>query len=123
MLKGILSLFLGSSIPEQLRKAYEARLTAANDSDRIAADVTVKHLEARLQAQTTGEGTWVPKLVQALWALPFIIFSWKVIVWDKVLGWGVTDALGPLETDIGKIIVGFYFLTVGANTIIRQLKR
>jgi hypothetical protein len=33
-------------------------------------------------------------MIRPLLALPVIIYLWKVIVWDKVLGLGTTDAIG-----------------------------
>jgi hypothetical protein len=33
-------------------------------------------------------------MIRPLLALPVIIYFWKVIVWDKVLGLGTTDAIG-----------------------------
>lgn len=120
---GLILSALGGGLGNQLRRAYEAKLNAKNDADRLAAEVTVKPLEARVMAQTQGQGAWLSKAVQAAWAAPFIIFAWKVIVWDKVLGWGVTDPLGPLETDIGRIIVAFYFLTTGVHSIVSRFRR
>lgn len=120
---GLILSALGGGLGNQLRRAYQAKLDAKNDADRLAADVTIKSLEARVMAQTQGQGAWLSKAVQAAWAAPFIIFAWKVIVWDKVLGWGVTDPLGPLETDIGRIIVAFYFLTTGVHSIVSRFRR
>jgi hypothetical protein len=37
-------------------------------------------------------------MIWPLAALPVVIFLWKVIVWDKVLGWVSTD---PLTGDVG----------------------
>jgi hypothetical protein len=33
-------------------------------------------------------------MIRPLLALPVIIYLWKVIVWDKVLGLGTTDVIG-----------------------------
>jgi hypothetical protein len=104
-----------SGIASQLRQAQKDRLDASNDKARLAADERVKSLQAQMLAQTSGEASWLPKAVRAVWTLPFVIYTAKVIVWDKVLGWGVTDGLGSYERSIGMIIVGFYFLdaTIG----------
>ena len=39
------------------------------------------------------QGRWYTAIVRPLLALPIVIYFWKVIVWDKVLGWGVTDPI------------------------------
>ena len=104
-----------SGIASELRQAQKDRLEAANDKERLAADERIKSLQTQMMAQTTGDATWLAKVVRAAWTLPFVVYTAKVIVWDKVLGWGVTDGLGTYEQRIGMIIVGFYFLdaTIG----------
>ena len=112
-----------SGIAEQLQIAHRNKLQAETDEQKLAADVTIKQLEARQNALVQGEGAWVSKVVQAAWATPFIIFNFKVIVWDKVLKLGVTDPLGQFEQNIGMIIVGFYFLATGAAFTINQVRK
>ena len=126
MFGGFLTWIMGggfSGIAEQLQIAHRNKLQAETDEQKLAADITIKQLEARQNALIQGEGAWVSKVVQAAWATPFIIFNFKVIVWDKVLKLGVTDPLGEFERNIGMIIVGFYFLTTGATYAIRQVKK
>lgn len=103
------------SITSELRGAYADKLAAANDEDRIAADVTINQLEARQAALISGKGAWVSKAVQAAWATPFIIYDAKLIIWDKVLKLGATDPLSDDLMKIQMIIVSFYFLTVLVN--------
>lgn len=116
MIKLLLSLF-GGGIPAQLRQAYEAKLAAANDAERIAAEVQIARLEARQASHAIG-GRWIT-LIQIAWALPFVIYNAKLILWDKVLGWGVTDPLSPELYMLQNVIVGFFFVT----TTIRGLAR
>ena len=116
MIRLITSLF-GGGIPDQLRRAYEAKLNAANDADRIAAEVQIARLEARQASHAIG-GRWIT-LIQIAWALPFVIYNAKLILWDKVLGWGVTDPLSPELYTLQSVIVGFFFVT----TTIRGLAR
>jgi hypothetical protein len=112
-----LASLLGGGIPAQLRQAYEAKLAAQNDAERIAAEVQIAKLEAR-QASHTIAGRWIT-LVQIAWALPFVIYNAKLVLWDKVLGWGVTDPLSPELYSLQSVIVGFFFVT----TTIRGLAR
>lgn len=44
MIRLLASLF-GGGIPDQLRRAYEAKLNAQNDADRLAAESTIRALE------------------------------------------------------------------------------
>jgi len=108
-------------IAGQLAKAYTDLANAKTDADRIKADVTIKQLEARQAA--LANGGWITAVVQALWALPFIIYAWKLVVWDKVLAWGATDPLGDTMGSVMVTIVGFYFLSSGAIAVVRAVKR
>ncbi len=44
-------------------------------------------------------------MIRPLFAAPFIIFAFKVVVWDKVLRLGVTDALDPNFWSVFQTIV------------------
>lgn len=108
-----------AGIADRLADAYEVRQKAQTHREKLQADMAIARLEARRDALVTGQGAWVSKVVQALWAAPFVLYTWKLIVWDKILGWGTTDGLESFETNIAMIIVSFYFLTVS----IRSLKQ
>ena len=45
----------------------------------------------------------------SLFALPLIIYFWKTIVYDKVLGWGTTDTLTGMIGDWAGLIIVAYF--------------
>lgn len=109
MLAWLLSLVTGTGgIAAQIEKAYEAKLAAANDGERIAADVAIAQLTAQQAALV--RGGLLSAAVQAAFALPFIVYNAKLILWDKVLGWGVTDPLSAQLYTVESIVVGFYFL-------------
>ncbi len=109
---------LGGGIPEQLRRAYEARLNAANDADRIAAEVDIARLEARQASQAIG-GRWIT-LIQVAWALPFVVYNGKLVLWDKVMGLGGTDPLSPELYALQGVIVGFFFVTTTFRAVGRR---
>jgi len=124
MLSFLLSLINpAKAIARELADAYIQKQNAQTEQKRIEADVKISQLEARQRALTEGEPFSLSKIVQALWAAPFIIYTWKLIVWDKVLKYGTTDPLGQFELRIGMIIVGFYFLQVSGGYLIRRIKR
>ena len=116
-----LASLIGGPIVNGLIDGYKAKLDAANTHDRIAADLAAKHIEAEIAArqQATAiiiaeQGRWYTAIIRPLLALPIIIYFWKVIVWDKVLGVGVTDPLTGLVSDWAGTIVTAY---VGGRTI------
>jgi hypothetical protein len=104
--------------------SYKAKLAAGNTTERIAADLASRQIlldqrEAELNASVViaEQGNWVTRMVRPLFALPFILFTWKVVLWDKVLGHltgGTTDPLDPKMWGVFMLIVGAYF---GGRTI------
>jgi hypothetical protein len=105
------------SIAGKLADAYTARETAKTDSDRIAADVAIKQLEAR-QAVVIAGGRWIAP-IQAAFAVMFLIYYGKLLIWDKVLGLGVTDGLSPSLENLGMIVISFIFLQAGIDRVRR----
>src|SRR2546426_493292 len=99
-----LAQFLTAPIVNGFIAAYKAKLAAANDHDRIAADLAAKAIAAEIEARKSADaiiiaeqGRWWTAIVRPLLAAPVIIYLWKVIVWDKVLALGSTD---PLAGDV-----------------------
>lgn len=110
MLSGVLNWFLGgglSGIARELRGAYRDRLNATNDADRIAADERIATAEARVEAIRVGG---LASVVRAAWAGLFFAYEAKLIVYDKMLGLGVTDPLNETQAMIEMIVIGFFFL-------------
>ncbi len=113
---------------------YKARLEAGSKADTLATELAGKDLalqareeELRTQLLIAEQGSWVTRIIRPLWALPFIGFTWKVVVYDKMLGWGTTDALDPKMWSIFMLMVGAYFggrsLEKVATTVAGALKR
>jgi hypothetical protein len=96
-----LAQFLTAPIIGGFIEAYKAKLAADNTQDRTAADLAAKAITAEIEARKSAnaviiaeQGRWYTAMIRPLLALPVIIYLWKVIVWDKVLGLGTTDAIG-----------------------------
>ena len=98
-----------------LEKWQAKALDAKTEQERIYAEAQVARIKARMEAQTSGEWTKLPKIIRGLWAAPYIIFTWKVVVIDKVLKAGVTDPLSDHDKEIMLMILGFYFLFEVSN--------
>ena len=110
-----LASFIGGPIIAGLINAYKAKLDAANTKDRMAADLAAKEIEAEIEARKEAtaviiaeQGRWYTAIIRPLLAFPIIIYFWKVIVWDKVLGLGATDPITGMIADWTGMIITAY---------------
>jgi hypothetical protein len=110
--------------------AYKAKLAAGNTTDKIAADLAAKELlidqrerELATQVIIAEQGRWYTALPRPLFAFAFIIYVWKIVVWDKVLGWGVTDDLSPETWRVFMVILTAYFGGRSVEKVAKIFKR
>ena len=121
---------LGGPFAAAAVKAYQAKLTSENTSEKIAADLAARELsveqrEAELATQTViaEQGSWYTALPRPLFAGAYIIYVWKVVVWDKVLGWGTTDALSGDVAQWATVVLTAYFGGRSLEKVARILGR
>ena len=100
-----------AAIGGELRAAYEAKLKAQTDAERLAAEETISRLEAQQSILIAEQGRWLTAWVRPMIALPFVLYLWKLVIYDKILGWGSTDNLSPELWQMMTVIIGAYFLT------------
>ncbi len=116
---GFLSGLLGladpiSKITQAITDEKVKLAAAANDKERIASQERVSALEARrsvLMAEASGSP--LNSFIRAGFALPFVVYNAKLVLWDKVLAVftnGTTDPLSPELVQIELACIGFYFL-------------
>ena len=125
-----LASLLGGPVVNGLITAYKAKLEAANTQDRVAADLAGKEIEAEIEARKQAsaiiiaeQGRWYTAMIRPLLALPIVIYFWKVIVWDKVLGWGVTDPITGMIADWAGVIITAYVGGRSIEKVARIFKR
>jgi hypothetical protein len=110
-----LASFLTAPIINGFLDAYKAKLDSQNTQGAQAAEVARAALLAEVDARKSAnaiiiaeQGRWYTAMIRPLLALPVIIYLWKVIVWDKVLGWGTTDAIaGDVGAWAGTIVTTY----------------
>lgn len=127
---GWLGNLIGGPFAKAAVDAYRAKLSAENTSEKIAADLAARELgveqrEAELanQAVLAEQGRWYTALPRPLFAFAFVIYAWKVVVFDKVLGLGSTD---PLTGDVAQgamIVLTAYFGGRSIEKVARILSR
>ena len=122
--------FLGGPVIKGLIDAYQAKLAAGNTSERIAADLAAGEIAAQQNDVKTAasiviaeQDHWYTACIRPLMALPFIIFTWKIIVVDKVLKMGTTDALDANMWGVYMAVVVAYFGGRSIEKVARILKR
>ena len=127
---GWLGNLLGGPFAKAAVDAYRAKLTAENTSEKIAADLAARELvvesrERELAAQVViaEQGRWYTALPRPLFAFAFVIYVWKVVVWDKVLGLSSTDALSGDVAQWAMIVLTAYFGGRSLEKVARILAR
>ena len=121
---------IGGPVVSGLIGAYKAHLTAATNDKTIAADLAGKEIaaessdvEVAASIVKAEQGVWYTACIRPLMALPFIIFTWKVIVFDKVIGLGITPPLDPKMWNVFMAVVVAYFGGRSIEKVARILKR
>ena len=51
------------------------------------------------------------------------LYFGKLLIWDKVMGLGVTDPLGGFAATTANLVVSFYFVKRGFENVARIIKR
>jgi hypothetical protein len=127
---GILAKLIGGPFVQGAVDAYKAKLAAGQASDVLAADLATKEIalnqresELRTQVNLSDGNRWFTAAIRPLFALPFIIYLFKVIVWDKVFGWGVTDPLSKELLDVFKTVLSFYFVGRSVEKVAQIVSR
>ena len=125
-----LASLIGGPVVNGLISAYKARLDASNTKDHIAADLAAKEIEAEIVARKEAsaviiaeQGRWYTAIIRPLLAFPIIIYLWKVIVWDKVLGLGTTDPVAGMIADWTGTILTAYVGGRSIEKVARIFKR
>lgn len=108
-----------SPIINGLLTAQKQKLDAAGSHEartvelaQQAMDLDKREAEINAQVVIAEQGNWITRWQRPMFALPFIIFTWKVVVWDKVLGqWtqASTDPLDPRMWGVFMAVVVAYF--------------
>lgn len=125
--------FIGGPVVKGLLDAYNAKLKAGNTSEKIAADLATSEIaaqQAEVQAQTqyriAALGYWYEP--DKIMGYCVAVYLAKLLIWDKVLGLGVTDGLCKVGDNcwtgsVANLIVMFYFGKRGFENVARIIRR
>jgi hypothetical protein len=105
-----------NSLPTDIRPAPRIGFAPAKGAGlfcfgRPKALSVAREIAARAQGSAiiiAEQGYWWTSMIRPLAALPVVIYIWKVVVYDKILGLGTTDAItGDVGTWAGVIITTY----------------
>lgn len=116
MIPQLLVSLVGGPIVSSLLKGYRAKLDAANASDRIAADLAIREIEAGIEARKRAHelrlatsGFWEMRLLTFAIALPFVAHLWAVWLDTQFrLGWKIPKFPEPMDEWQGAILLSFF---------------
>ncbi|QQC25722.1 hypothetical protein I6H96_02340 [Brucella anthropi] len=104
----------------QLTKAYEAKLKASNETERIIADVAIKDLERQIadrqaakEIRLSTSGFWEMRLITFLIAGSFTLHL-ILVSFDTCfsLGWKIPRYPAPFDEWQGTILLSFFGVQV-----------
>lgn len=120
--------FLGGPVVKALIDAYQAKLKAGNVDSKIAADLAASEIASQTaeanavtQYRIAEIGHWYEP--DKLMGYCVTLYFAKLLVWDKVLGFGSTDALAGFAAITANLVVSFYFAKRGFENVARIIKR
>lgn len=87
------------------------QVRAGTEAEKIRIGAQVDALELQQQVLIAEQGSAMTRWVRPALMFPIVVFLWKIFIWDKVLGWGVTDNLSDELWWIVTTAVGAYLLT------------
>ena len=102
------------SIATEMQQTKRAIALAENDADKVALEEKSKILQTQLEVKERAQATFgAATIMRAGFALPFMAYLWKLIIYDKIwmAGATATDPLGANEASLMTTVVSFYFLT------------
>ena len=117
LLTGLLSWVTGD-LTRALERAYIAKQKADTDEKKLAADERINALKRRQEVILKAQGDPFERFVRIFFAMPFVIYIWKVVVYDKVFSLGATDPLSTELSSIMAVILGGYFV----DSIVRRFR-
>ena len=115
MWAGLIRLITGDLLGK-LAEAYQAKLKAANETEKLIADVAIKDIERQMADRAAAKevrlataGFWEMRLLTFLIAAPFVLHLNLVALDTKFrLGWRIPAFPSPFDAWEGTILLSFF---------------
>lgn len=122
---GLILSALGGGLGRQLRQAYQAKLDAQNDGDRIRLEGEISRIEAAIESQRAANADrWsATSMGRYLIVLPWGIW-WTAIYLDSIFAfsWNVL-AVPPAIHEMAKILIPAIVIADAGALSIRRLRK
>lgn len=112
-----------------LLKGWQAKLDAQTASGVQAADVAKAAMIAEVQQRAANKeiviatlGRWYTALPMTVVMMSAAAFFAKCVVWDTMLGWGTTPALGGDVATSYNLVMAFWFGAAGVRGSIAAIR-
>lgn len=117
----LLTSLLGGGLADQLRRAYEAKLNAENDADRLIAESRIRALEIAQANRLATTDNWGVRLAIGLVAVALCGHVAAVVIASMFpgLGWTVHALPAPMNDWQGTIILSLFGLSAVAKVFRR----
>jgi len=107
-------------IGEQLNDAYRTKVLAQGTEQKLEADMQISQLEARRDILLAEQSNKLTRWIRPALAFPVVVFWFKLIVYDTVLGLGVTPDPGEVVMWYCMLIPTAYFVTRPIEKFVRR---
>ena len=113
MLSVLLSWISGGGLNGIAREIARVRIERERAQTAVAkleSDVILEQLQARQAVLIAEQGNWQTRWIRPALAFPAIVFWWKLLIWDTVLGLGTTPDPGEWVMWFAVTVPNVYFL-------------
>lgn len=118
--KSILGSPITSGVIEQLGDLYLRKMQVKDEIEQSKIDAQIKVLELQATALADETKHWMTAWIRPSFAFIVWLYYAKILVWDKVLGLGVTDDLNKTQFYVVSAVMGAYFLVRPIEKIFRR---
>ena len=110
------------ALKDGLVAAQKQWLDANNDASRLKAEENVAYFKGQIELAVAASRYDKWYSVRSLIGYCVVILVAKLLIWDTVLGWGVTPNPGQLVMWITVTVIGFYFASKTAIDVARIIR-
>jgi hypothetical protein len=110
------------ALKDGLVSAQKQWLDANNDASRLKAEENMAYFKGQIELAVAASRYDKWYSVRSLIGYCVVLLVAKLLIWDTVLGWGVTPNPGQLVMWITVTVIGFYFASKTAIDVARIIR-